>query len=497
MWPRDRVRADYSPMRTPRLVTKVEAALQKLLPVDQPTRLGVGVSGGPDSVALLGALVALAPRRGLALVGLHVNHALRPEAEQEQRFVETLCHRFGVPYVTTTLMPPLARQGIEAWARTQRYCFFRSALEHHGLDAVAVAHTMDDQAETVLFHLVRGSARRGLAGIPPLREGWIIRPLLGCSRQEVLTYLAAHTLPSVTDPSNADLLYTRNTIRHLILPMLERECAPQVRRHLASLADTLREEEEWLEALAAESRRRVQEGPYALSVSRLAVEPAALRTRVLRQWVEEVASVQEVTLVHLTSLRALSDGRVRGTVEVPGDFWVRRVGDGLHLERKHSHPLTPLSYTYRLVPEQDIFIPQGGWRIAMSALLPWDGSVAEVRTLDPWQALFDAAALSADGVIVRNRRPGDRVRLLGGTGRKKVHDICIDRKIPPGQRQELPLVVIGEDIAWIPGHVRGEAAKITAATRQVYRLVAQCSKPIAGETENMVGYANAPKGHRE
>jgi tRNA(Ile)-lysidine synthase len=427
---------------------------------------------------------------------LHVNHALRTEADKEQRFVETLCQRLHVLYVTTTLTPPRVRTGIEAWARSERYRFFHAALERHDLNAVAVAHTRDDQAETVLFHLLRGSARRGLAGIPPAREGWLIRPLLGCSRQEVLAYLAAQNLSSLTDASNADLRYTRNKIRHVLLPLLERAYSPQVRRHLASLADSLRAEEEWLETLAAESRQRAQDGPEALSVSRLAAEPTALRTRMLRQWVEQLASVHEVGLVHLTSLRALSEGRLRGKVEVPGEVWVRRAGDQLLLESKHTQPDPPVSYTYGLTPGQEIFISENGWRIAMSASLPWEGSLAQVRALDPWHALFDAEAVS-EAVIVRNVRPGDRMRPLGSTGQKKVHDIFINRKIPLERRQRFPLVVMGEDIAWVPGHVRGETAKITTGTRRVYRLVAQCCKPIAGETTTMLGCQNVLKGNRE
>src|SRR5438093_3721282 len=164
------------------LPRKVGTALDRLLPV---RHLGVAVSGGPDSIALLSALVTLAPERGLRLTILHVNHALRSEADQEQRLVETLCQRWQVPCVIETLTPPRSGSGIEAWARAERYRFFRAALDRYGLDAVALAHTLDDQAETVLFRLLRRSARRALARIPTTPSGGLVAPLLCHTRQSV------------------------------------------------------------------------------------------------------------------------------------------------------------------------------------------------------------------------------------------------------------------------------------------------------------------------
>jgi tRNA(Ile)-lysidine synthase len=451
-----------------RLPVKVGAALDQLVPACPGARVGVAVSGGPDSVALLSALVALAPGRGLGLVALHVNHALRPEADQEQHLVETLCRRWQVPCIVETLPPRRARGGTEAWARAERYRFFQAARDRHGLAYVALAHTMDDQAETVLFRLLRGSARRGLAGIPPTRDGWLVRPLLGCTRREVLEYLAACRLPFATDASNADLRYSRNKIRHLLLPFLQKEFSLQVNRHLATLAVTLRAEEDWLEVLATGARERVQESPLTLSLVRLAAEPAALRPRILRQWLEQAGQAHDLTFCHLASVQALSEGRTRGRVEVPGDLQVRREGGRLLCEKKSAQSVVA-PYSYILTPGQEIRIPQANWRVAMTTPLCWRGSPRQARSADPWTAVFDASALS-DTVVVRSFRPGDRVCPLGMKGHKKVHDVFIDAKIPPNLRRGLPLIVTGGEVVWVPGCVRGEAAKVTPATRRVYRI---------------------------
>jgi tRNA(Ile)-lysidine synthase len=480
-------------MPQPTLPAKIAAALDRFPPVHS---LGVAISGGPDSVALLGALVALAPHYDCRLTALHVNHRLRPEADQEQRLVETLCRQWQVPCVVESLdPPPNMRSGIEAWARDERYRVFRDACQRYNLDAVALAHTLDDQAETVLFRLLRGSARRGLAGIPPLREGWVIRPLLDCTRAEVLAYLEARRLPYATDASNAELRFSRNKIRQVLLPFLEREFSPQVRRHLAAVAATTRTEEDWLEELATEARRRVEDafgsfdrdvapGPVGgpcpvarLSLSRLAAEPPALRIRILRQWLEQSGHTHDLRFVHLERVYALSVGAIHGRVELPGDLCVRREGEGLLYEHKRQQPIARCAYNYPLAPGGEIVVPHTGWQVVMTPPLHWDRPLQQARCADRWQALFDADALS-ETLWVRSVRPGDRICPLGMQGHKKVHDIFIDAKIAPQVRAGFPLITLGSLVAWVPGCVRGEVAKVTASTRQVCWLTVH---PLPGK----------------
>jgi len=459
-------------MFTSRLSKKISLALDQLLPAVRGTTLGVAVSGGPDSVALLAALVSLMPGRDLNLYVLHVNHGLRPEADDEQRFVESLCQRWQVPWVVEKLVPPSKRNGIEAWAREARYRFFRRVRDKLELTAVALAHTRDDQAETVLFRCLRGSARRGLAGIPVLRDGWIVRPLLDCSRQQVMQYLSAQHLSFMMDSSNADLRYARNKIRHQLLPLLEREFSPRVRDHLVNMAAVFREEEEWLERLAMAARARIQESPSVLSLSQFACEPEGLQARILRQWIESDTAVHDVSFSHLRRLRALASGQSLTAVDLPGGMSVRREEKQLVLEKKPDPPArsvpTPL-YCYPLSLGQELDIPEGGWRVHMSVPFTWDDQTSNARSSDLWQAVFDVD-LCHDRVAVRNFRPGDRITPLGLGGQKKVHDVFIDAKVPPMLRRALPLIQVDDLIAWIPGCVRGEAAKVSAATQRVCRV---------------------------
>ena len=476
-----------------------------------PIHIGVAVSGGPDSVALLSALAALRSTQDLQLAVLHVNHGLRPEADQEQASVEQLCQRWHLQCVSKKLDPPASHRGIEAWARDERYRFFQTAMEQLGLEYVALAHTVDDQAETVLFRLLRGSARRGLAGIPPIRaleapgevgtagvgqKGWLIRPLLDCSKEEVLAYLAACQLPFATDSSNTDLRYARNRIRHRLLPFLEEEFSPQVRPHLAQLATTLREEEDWLEASATLARARVQDTKNRLNVHELAAQPAALRSRIIRQWIEHAAQSHDLGFDHLEQVRALAEGRIHGMsgiIELPGSSQVRIEHGYLdHLDylimepKQGQHVSEP--YAHVLACGQELSLAQIGWHCTLSFPRKWSGAPEQARVSDPWTAIFDAAALSsalspapsfglspsvAKSLIVRSVWPGDRILPLGMAGHKKIQDVFVDAKLPRHVRQVFPLVVLEiktQEIAWVPGHARGKQALVTGTTCDVCQL---------------------------
>ena len=446
---------------------KLWASLQKLLPDTSGLRIGVACSGGPDSVALLSALLTITPLRGYRLRVLHVNHGLRPESDQEQAMLDTLCRQWRLLLSVKKLQPPPGLTGIEAWARDARYAFFRESAAASPLDYVATAHTQDDQAETVLFHAMRGSARRGLAGIPPVRDNWLIRPFLHCSRREIDTYAHKKKLSCVTDPSNADLRFTRNKIRHRLLPLLEQEFSPQIRRHLAALAETTREEEDWLEGLAASARPRIIGRDKSVSLPALDKEPAALRLRMLRQWVE--GQVQDIKTVHLFRLRDLSEGKIRGRVELPGRQAVVRQGTRLMLQTQRPAVTEP-DYSHILQAGQSRRLASG-WELSVSSALEWQSEPGAARCADRWSALFDCDLSSpAETCIVRNARAGDRIRPLGMRGHKKVRAVLVDTKIPQALRAGFPVVEMNGEIAWIPGCVRGQRALVTATTRQVYRI---------------------------
>ena len=416
-------------------------------------------------MALLHALAKLAPSRAWRLTVLHVNHGLRAESDQEQALVAQTCRNLRLPLRVQRLRPRDRRTGIEVWARNERYAFFTRCRESGSLDFVATAHTRDDQVETVLFHMLRGSARRGLAGIPPKRGGWLIRPMLDCSRQEVEAYLRERRLSYAVDPSNVDVRFARNRIRHRLLPLLESEYSPQFRRHLASLAETTREEEDWLEESATAARMRLTGADGSVALDGLEREPAGLRARILRQWVERTA--RDVNAIHVRGLCELSRGSRQGRLQLPGKLTVVREAGRLRFESPAA-PATVREYRHLLCAGRSRAVGVG-WNLRLSPPETWNGGSAAARTDDPWSAVFDCPAAGHD-LVVRNYCPGDRIRPLGMRGHKKVHDVFVDAKLPRALRRGFPVVELNGELAWVPGCVRGRPALVTPHTRRVYRV---------------------------
>jgi tRNA(Ile)-lysidine synthase len=287
------------------LLTAVRKSLEGLgMPAPGATIL-VGLSGGPDSVALLDALVQVSRRRGFRVAAAHLDHGLREGSQEDARFCAELCRRLDVPLRAGTAdVSSQARAdggGVEQAARRARYRFLRGVGRELGACGIAVAHTRDDQAETVLLRLLRGAGRTGLAGMRP-RSAGVIRPLLGVPRREVLAYLEARGLPWREDPSNADLRLTRNRVRHELLPYLEARFNPRLREALARTGALLADEAELLGALAGELYQRLArteaDGVW-LDRDSLAGAPRALARLAVRRALAETGGLRGVAAGHI------------------------------------------------------------------------------------------------------------------------------------------------------------------------------------------------------
>jgi tRNA(Ile)-lysidine synthase len=303
------------------VVAAVRRAVKGLAP-SAGGSLVVGLSGGADSVALADALARVAPGRALRVVAAHLDHGLRPDSSEDARFCAELACRLGIAFRTDRAVVRAGRRGVEDAAREARYAFLRRIAREEQALAVAVAHTRDDQAETLLLRLLRGSGSRGLAGMRP-RVGDVIRPLLGVSRAQVLDYLAARGLAWREDPSNADPAFLRNRVRHELLPYLESRVNPGVRATLARTAALLADD---ADALGGEARRllgsaaRPDRDGLLLNREALGRAPRAVARLALRQALSETGGPGGVAAVHLERLLALAarrDGTTR-RLDLPG-----------------------------------------------------------------------------------------------------------------------------------------------------------------------------------
>jgi tRNA(Ile)-lysidine synthase len=412
------------------------------------------VSGGPDSVALLRVIVAL---DGEPVV-LHLDHGLRGEGSREDAaFVRALCGRLGVRCEVLRLGLD-GGSNLQERAREERYRLAQEVVVRLGLEAVATGHTADDVAETVLMNLARGAGLRGLAGVPPVRDR-IQRPLIACTRREVLDYLQELEQPFRTDPTNLTDKYARNRIRLDVLPVLE-ELYPEAARNIARTASIVREDLEVLEELATRVvERRGEE--VVLSLERLLGLRPALRRHAVR--LAYAALVPEAPLpsnLVEAVLGLLEDDGGTRTLDLPGGVIASgRTGAELALYNK-LQPTVSGREEVR-TGETVVF---GGWRISsreLSGLDPVDAARVEVAYLDGGKCPYG----------VRMAREGDIIRPLGLGGTKKVFRAMMDRKVPSDLRRKTPVVVDGRDeVAWIVLGELDERHKVDERTQKILRL---------------------------
>ena len=463
-------------------MTPLAARVLRTLQVRGLVRLGdrvaVALSGGPDSVALVHVLTELAAPLSIEIAGcVHLNHRLRPEADDDERFCADVARSLGLTCVSEQVdVAVRARQmrvSLEAAGRAERRAFFTRAADHLGAGLVAVGHTRSDQAETVLLRLVRGTGTRGLGGIQP-RLGRVIRPLIDVPREAVAQYLSEQGLASREDASNRDLRFVRNRVRHVLLPLLRDEFSPRVEEALARVADLCREDALWLDSHATETAREVVlttgEG-LAIELEALTALPLAIRRRVLSGVAGRFAGRRAVEFAHIERLLDLAAGPSGRVAQLPGLTAVRSARR-LHFKGRQGRFGSPAARAGSMdrqplpVPGE-VMLDKAG--VAVEAVMSVDPEAEALR------ARGSSVTISAVGVklplAVRGWRPGDRLQPLGTSGRKKVQDVFVDCKVPRERRADWPLVVDADDrIVWVGGHVVAEDFRVSDPRKGVIIL---------------------------
>jgi len=467
-------------------------------------RVLAAVSGGPDSTALLFILSRLAPSLDLSLTAAHFDHGLRgpSAARRERSYVEAICQRLGVPLRAgagdTRAQARAHRLSREEAARELRYAFLAEVAVAVGCTVVATGHTADDQVETVLLHIIRGSGLAGLAGMAargpwPLasREGLDVgRPLLCLRRQEAAHYCQEEGLEPVVDPSNASPAFLRNRVRLELLPLL-RQYNRRIDSALLRLAEAARADLAVLEGMAADVLSTGGGGQaVVLSRKRLAGLPEGLRRHALRLAVRRLLG--DLRDLHGDHIDALLAGmarlwRVGYHLDLPRGlrFDVGYEEAVLALEQGEAAAFRPApsSASEASHPEAPLTVPGvtswGPWLVeaeltavglpAEQAGLPAGQAGAETPPADPWQAWLDADVTGED-LRVRSWRPGDRFRPLGLAGEKKLQDFFVDARIPRAQRDAVPLVCGKPGIVWVVGYRIDGRARVTEATHRLLRL---------------------------
>lgn len=436
-------------------------------------RIVVAVSGGQDSTALLLIVHRLANRLPLSITVGHFDHQLRStaDADADREFVRALSASLGVPaQFGSADVRSIARQqklSIEDAARRERYAFLRARADELGAASVVVGHTLDDRAETVLLHLIRGSGIEGLSAMSasspwPFGEGpRIIRPILPLRREETLRYCLESGVGHRSDASNDLPIATRNRVRAELVPLL-RTFNPRIDEALVRLASSLASDASILAAIAdAEWERLADVRRGAIRFSRREVsslEPAIafrLIQRAARQIGPEAPAAQ-----HIEQLQAALK-RPRSEISLPGDLAGSVDGRWLTIKQARMKTIT-IARTPLETPGSVVAGPSTlSCEVLNGARLP--------PANDRCEAHLDAASIRG-GLVVRSRRSGDRLRPLGLGGEKKLQDILVDAKIPVSDRDAVPLVTDDQGIVWVGGHCIDERVRITRATKRTLHL---------------------------
>jgi tRNA(Ile)-lysidine synthase len=417
-------------------------------------RLAVGLSGGADSVALVRALAERSGELGLVLHAAHLHHGLRgEEADGDLAFARALAAELGLPFHEARVDAGAAAkengETLEEAARRLRYRWFRELMASGEVEAVATAHTRDDQAETVLAKFLRGAWTEGLSGIYPViefPEGRILRPLLGATRAQVEAYLGALGQGWREDSSNRHLTFTRNRIRHELLPLLE-GWNPRLREHLAQMAELARDEEAWWTGEVARQApqlilhgRAVRGGGRAggegltpslsMDVTRLAALPPALQRRLLRHLAERLGAAVDFPTTE--ALRALAlAGRAGQKLELAQNLSAERTPRELRLAVGGKGASGPAP-EYSVAIPGEVAAPAFGLRLQIELSAP--AGLAEGQT-----------------ATVRNWRPGDRVRLRYSSGPRKVKEVLERLKVTGSSRALWPVLELDGRIVWMRG----------------------------------------------
>ena len=454
---------------------KVKRFIEKYHMLSEGAGVLVGLSGGADSVALLEVLCALREHWKLRIAAVHVHHGVRQEAWQDVELCKNLCAEKEIAfYCEYADVPKLAREwglSVEEAGRKVRYMLFKKYRQQLELDFIAVAHHQNDQAETMLFQLFRGSGLRGLSGIP-VQRGCIIRPLAGVSRLEIEEYLESRQQDYVVDATNLTDVYTRNKIRQHILPLAE-EIAPGAIENMNRAGAQLREIQEFMQEqaesfLEKNSQREQNSAALHIQVAALKVVHPALQKAVIMTAIEQAFhSRRDITEKHVEAIRDLLNKGGEKVVNLPKAGVVIKTYERLtFLQKTATEECASLVFEQLEIRPNATYVLSDG-RILKTELI-LENKMQNIPKSDclKW---FDYDKISG-ALALRNRTKGDFLTINEEGARKKLQDYLVNEKVPKNVRDELLVLADGQHIVWVPGMRISAYYKVTEQTQRILQV---------------------------
>ncbi|SPD76234.1 tRNA(Ile)-lysidine synthase [uncultured Desulfobacterium sp.] len=462
------------------IIAKVKKTISRFDMIRPKDRVVVAVSGGADSVCLLDILNRIKDDFEITLFVAHFDHGLRPaEDDEETAFVEALAGALDIPFVTQKAGLDISEGDgpLEERARAARYRFFDQVMDEFSAQRIAVGHTLNDQAETVIMRLMRGSGTTGLSAIPPVRDGRIIRPLIETGRKEIVRYLEKRGLKFVTDSSNLKTKYLRNRIRLELLPRLM-EIQPRIIELLGQTAEIMRIEDQWMEAEAEkwlkESSHFVDFNEVVIPLSLFRNIPEALQQRVIRHALAKAAgNIRRISLRHIKAVNGIALGtRSCAALNLPKGLTITKSYDSLIF--KTGDEKEEKGFCYTLDGPGRFFLNE----LDSSIILEETEEIMQpVKQVSLMTAFLDADLIKYP-LTVRNLRPGDRFIPLGMSGHKKLKNFFIDLKIPANQRRRIPILTIDDTPIWICGYRIDDRYRVKSETGKVLKVTLNRQEPF-------------------
>jgi len=451
------------------ILERVKKTIQAYDLVRRKDHILVAYSGGIDSTALLHLLLELRERWTLKISLAHFNHRLRSSAEEDEQFVREVAQEHSLPLIVGTedvrAIAKKQKLSLEEAGRILRYDFLKKTAAEGAMTKIATGHTMDDQAETFLMRLLRGSGRRGLAGISPAVERMIIRPLIEVNRQDVAAYLQRKSAPYRVDESNFDRRFFRNRIRMELIPFIQQNFEPRIIPILGKMASILRQEETLLQELTNEKSQRSiceKNDQLSLEINSLSSLPLALKRRVVRDFIRQLkGDLRDVSFEDVEAVLGLDNGK---EIHLKKDLILAREGD---LVGPKGEIEPQVSFEYRWSGKSHLKISE--------IRLKFAGRMGKKRHLenldfdDERQAHLDLARLRFP-LLVRSRREGDRYQPLGAPGKKKLKEIMRAKGIPVPARDKRPVFLSGDEIVWVLGLPVSERHKVSLMTEHIFTI---------------------------
>jgi len=444
--------------------------------LEQGDKILVAVSGGPDSVALLHLLLALQKKYDLTLILAHLEHGIRGEESKNQAsFVHQLGERLGlnciIHYTDVPQLQKISKGSLEETARVARYRFLQETAYTIQANKIALGHTANDQAETLLMRLLRGAGIDGLSAMRPTRgkNPALIRPLLNSFRREILAFLDDQNIAFCLDSTNLELSCLRNKIRLQLIPLLGKEYNPQILSTLHRTASILGEEKEWM---AFEVKKNLQKCLFQINKNCLCLNlhtfsffPLALQREVLRQAIQHVRPSQyKIDFTKVSQvLQWLKQNQPVGMMSLSPALHLRKQPGKLWIgEKKPDVQPRTKTFSYQINIPGETQVPELNLRILTEIIEPSDLS----KNVDPEKAYLDFDRLCLP-LYIRTRKTGDRFQPFGLQGTKKLKKFFIDAKIPREKRGEIPIISSEKEIVWVLGMRIADQFKVTQKTKKI------------------------------